>query len=483
MTPVPGSKSVEATGAILSAQVKTVEGAENPRVKLSRVDATDLLRQKQATCLFGLRLSDGSIHFQFLTREFIDCLTDFLASSHDEFSISHENMSDDGPVFQKLLRRYTDPFEQLRLRIHLVRRRVTSAISGADLTVQSTGEDTVCQVYVPWAASAFTVEPSARENVRLRVLRGGDISAEQTGVQLHPAIIDVLEETRTSLLSVVGVTGERANVGIEYQTRTATERFSRHSYESEISYVHRAGLRLTYDTDTTVLGGAHVHAMESEIFEPVRRVPLTGKVLVFFRLFKPGAVLSLRPGWSLPLSSFGDSLEHVGEVVEPIPHLCQSLSLSPSQIGLPDLKDEEFVRSSWFLEALLLKGIAIGQMLSGFIVGPAADLPLEQVPTSPISISVPTVLNWKDKGIAVWVDCDGDAFLHEGLVCGIRFTRQRSWRVEKGERFRKSTFPELWVAKEWPAIRIGADMSGAQSWTFDPTDVRPLEAVITAATP
>jgi hypothetical protein len=160
-----------------------------------------------------------------------------------------------------------------------------------------------------------------------------------------------------------------------------------------------------------------------------------------------------------------------------------STSLHLSQVGLPDLKDEEFVRSSWFLEALLLKGVDIGQMVSGFIVGPAADLPLEQVPTSRISISVPAVLNWKDKGIAVWIECDGEAFLHEGLICGVRLTRQKSWRVEKGKPFRKSTFPELWVAKEWPAIRIGADTSGTQSWTFDPTDIRPLEAVIVAATP
>jgi hypothetical protein len=214
-----------------------------------------------------------------------------------------------------------------------------------------------------------------------------------------------------------------------------------------------------------------------------KRVPLTGNVLVFFRLFKPGAVLSLRPGWDLPLSSFSESLEHVGEALDSIPYLCQSLGLHLSEVTLSDLKDEEFARSNWFLEALLLKGVAIGQMMSGFIVGPAADLPLEQVPTSPIFISVPAALNWKDKGIVVWIECDGEAFLHEGLICGVRLTRQKSWRVEKGKRFRKSTFPELWIAKEWPAIRIGADTSGTQSWTFDPTDLRPLEAVIIAVDP
>jgi hypothetical protein len=66
MAPVPGSKSIEGAGPVLGAQVKTVEEEEKPRLKLSRIDATDLLRQTQATCLFGLRLSDCRVRFQFL---------------------------------------------------------------------------------------------------------------------------------------------------------------------------------------------------------------------------------------------------------------------------------------------------------------------------------------------------------------------------------------------------------------------------------
>jgi len=35
--------------------VKTVEDNDNPRFKLGRIAATDLLRQKQATCLLCKR--------------------------------------------------------------------------------------------------------------------------------------------------------------------------------------------------------------------------------------------------------------------------------------------------------------------------------------------------------------------------------------------------------------------------------------------
>ncbi len=478
MRAVSGSKSLEGAGSILAAQVKTVEDSERPRLVLNRIDATDLLRQTQTTCLFGLCLADGSVHFQFLTKNFIDLLTEFLEGERKELTIPYRQMSSDGAHFAKLLGKYSNPYEQLQLRIHLVTRRVRNAIVGAKLSVQSYEEGTVLQVFVPWEASAFTVESSLRDSVRLRVLRGGGISSDVAGVQLHPVIMEALNDMGGASLNVTSVAEEIVNVGIQYQGVTATERFSRYRYESEIAYVHRAGLRLTYDTQPTRIDEAYVHRLECEIFEPLHRVPLKGKVLVFFGLFRPGAILSLRPDLSLPLASFGDSLEHLGEAMGPIPHLCKALGLSLSRCALPDLKDEEFVRSAWFLEALLLKGIDIGRMVRGFVLGPAADLPIEQVPTSPISISVPVVLNWKDRGITVWIECDGVAFMHGDLICGVQFTRQRSWKIAKGQRHSKSKAPEMWISREWPAIPIGDSLSGTHTLSLEPCNSRSLEAVI-----
>ena len=145
---------------------------------------------------------------------------------------------------------------------------------------------------------------------------------------------------------------------------------------------------------------------------------------------------------------------------------------------IADIHDEEFARSSWFLEALLLRSIPLGQMVSGFIVGPAADLPIEQVPTVPISISVPFVVNWKDTGIVIWVECDGEGFLRADLFCGVRLKQQSSWTIEKTKRLQKSIYPEMWIAKDWPAIPIGSGASGSHTWTYDPAKTLPLEAVI-----
>lgn len=114
MAPVSDSTSVEAKGPVLGAQVKTVEDGEDARLVINRIDATDLLRQTQATCLFGIRLSDESVHFQFVDRSFIDRLVAFLDSDNDRFTISYKTLSADSPLFLRLLKRYTNPFEQIQ---------------------------------------------------------------------------------------------------------------------------------------------------------------------------------------------------------------------------------------------------------------------------------------------------------------------------------------------------------------------------------
>jgi hypothetical protein len=312
LSPVTGSESMEGAGPILGAQVKTVDDEEKPRLKLNRIDATDLLRQTHATCLFGLRLSDKSVHFQFLTREFIDRLLVFLESSNDEFSIAYASMSDDWVLFHRLLRKYANPFEQLQLRIYLIKQRVTKAISGANLAIESTDEGTVCHIYVPSASSAYAVESSAREKVRLKVLREGTIDLAEDGVALHPVILDALKETQSSQLSLTGVKAKTIEVGIRWKDQHATERFQQHTYETEIACVHSAGLRLTRNIKAEETPDGWFHAMESELFRPAAPVSLSGSPLSFFRNFKPGAILSLAQDWDLPLSSFGSGLESIG---------------------------------------------------------------------------------------------------------------------------------------------------------------------------
>jgi hypothetical protein len=71
LAPVPGSKSVEGTGSMFEAQIKTVQsGGPLSRVVLERKDATDLLRQTQATSIFAVQLDSHAVFFKFLDEDF-----------------------------------------------------------------------------------------------------------------------------------------------------------------------------------------------------------------------------------------------------------------------------------------------------------------------------------------------------------------------------------------------------------------------------
>lgn len=476
--PVPGSTSLEGKGPILGAQVKTASEGD-ARLTIDRIDATDLLRQTQATCLFGIRLSDKSVRFRFVDRSFIDQLIEFLNGRNKQLSIAYKDLSDDAGLFLRLLKRYTNPFEQNQLRIHLIQRRLNSGIPGSRLTIESTADDTLSQISVPWIASAFSIDRKAKEDVRLKFLRDGYFDLEQEGVELHPAIGQALRETNSSSVRVLGGSSVPALVKVQFQNESAVETLDYREFGTEKSFAHSSGLRITMDR-TTVQGadGHHRHPMESEVFRPNRPTPITGKALMFFRLFRAGAMIELQPGWKVPLETFGESLTSIGDAVAPWPDLCTALKLELRRLCVGDLRDEEFSRSAWMLDALLLRELPLGALANGFLVGPAADVPIAEIPTESVIASVPIGLNWKNVGIVVWLECEADAFLWQGAICGIRLKKHLSWQIQKTRRFDKSIYPEMWFRKDWPAVPLREGLGGISNWNYDGTERLPFEATI-----
>jgi hypothetical protein len=481
--PVSGSRSLEGKGPILGAQVKTA-GEGDARLTIDRIDATDLLRQTHATCLFGIRLSDKSVRFRFLDRSFIDQLIEFLNGRNKQLSIAYKDLSDDADLFVRLLKRYTNPFELNQLRIHLIQRRLNSGIPGSRLMIESTADYTLQQISVPWIASAFLIDPEAREDVRLKFLRDGYFDLDQEGVALHPAIGQALRETNSSRARVLGGNSIPALVKVQFQNEYAVETFDYREFGSQRSFTHSSGLRITMDR-VTVQGadGYRHHPMESEVFRPKRPTPVTGKALMFFRIFRAGATIELQPGWKVPLETFGESLTSIGDAIAPWPDLCAALKLELRRLCLGDLHDEEFSRSAWMLEALLLKDLPLGAMVNGFLVGPAADLPIAEIPTESVVAIVPIGLNWQDVGIVVWLECEADAFFWEDAICGIRLKKHLSWQIRKTERFEKSIYPEMWFRKDWPAVPLREGLEGVSNWNYDGTQRLPFEATIRCIEP
>ena len=90
--------------------------------------------------------------------------------------------------------------------------------------LESTMDDTVCHVYMPTISSAFAIDPSAREKVRLQMLREGKIDPNVEGVAIHPIILDTLKATRSSALELSSPGTSRSTIAIRWQVPAGQRR-------------------------------------------------------------------------------------------------------------------------------------------------------------------------------------------------------------------------------------------------------------------
>lgn len=414
--------------------------------------------------------------FQFLNRAFLDQLLQFLGSKHETLSLRFDALSSDVALFRRQLLKVTDPAEQAVLRLHLMQGRLRKAIPESTVRVELSSTGKSYRIELPWMSSAYSVDPSVREAVRVRMFQEGFIDPMQEGVRLHPGIEEVFEEGQTSTITLRGAFQRVERVTIRSGVKTASQPFDLYVFENEFSFVHRYGLQLTI-SGARPNGDHYVHHFEHDLFRPKQPRPLKGAALNFFRLFEEGASLTLASGVDWDLAEFGDNLTSLSTAVGSALHVFEGLELPRSAFFLHDLKDEEFARACWLLEALFLKNISLEQLARGFVLGPAAEQPISALGKCDISMSVPLALNVKETGVIVWIECLAEGFLYEGVLCGLRILKQHSLsKIEKRSRLNKSIYPELWVHKGWPGLPIGSSPEGVS--TFDHTQSIEAEAIM-----
>ena len=413
-----------------------------------------------------------------MDRNLIDRLVAFLDTENEHLTTSYKTLAADSALFLRLLKRYTNPFEQIQLRIHLIQQRVSSGIPGSRFSVVSTGRETHALVGVPWIPSAFSVDEKAKDQVRLKFLREGIIDPEQDGIELHPVIGEALRETNSSAAVLSGKGAVVTKVRVRLGDATAVQPFEYREFGTEKNFVHRSGLRITMDRATQELSDGH-HYHSSNLRYSGRAAPRPWQApLLILPLISPGATIELQRGWEAPLETFGESLTSLGDAVNAWPDLCKALKLPTGHLCLGDLHDEEFSRTAWLIEALLIRNQPIGALANGFLIGPAADQPLDQLSTTAVLANLPIAMNRKDTGIVVWLECEAEAYVFEDLICGFQLKEQTSWRIQKARRFDKSIYPEAWFFQDWPALPIREGLSGISNWTHDGIAKHPFEAKI-----
>jgi hypothetical protein len=90
-----GSKSEEIHGALLAVQVRGTKSSSRPRIKLTRKDAENLLRQNNPSCVVALNPDDGPVSFRFVDEAFSQKLEDFVGSRRSSMAMYVSEMDSD----------------------------------------------------------------------------------------------------------------------------------------------------------------------------------------------------------------------------------------------------------------------------------------------------------------------------------------------------------------------------------------------------
>ena len=243
LRPVENSSSEEASGAILAAQIRATTGKKRPRVVLKRGDATNLLRQTQATALVAVGSEAPYVHYLFIDERFIDRLSKFLASQNESLSIRLDEMSSGTSEFDAQLAYFSRVGTQYRLSVYKTESGLNAVIPGAMLSIQQAAGGGIAVVEVPWIQSALQIEPVARETVRTLLFEEGKLPNAIPGVSLKPELVRVQDVVDGPILIQGGVERDVVLTARLGEIR-ASATFHERPLSDEVAYTHPAGFAL-----------------------------------------------------------------------------------------------------------------------------------------------------------------------------------------------------------------------------------------------
>jgi hypothetical protein len=71
---------------------------------------------------------------------------------------------------------------------------------------------------------------------------------------------------------------------------------------------------------------------------------------------------------------------------------------------------------------------------------------------------MPIAMNLLNHGVVIWVEADRVCYLDEdGRLAGFRLTRQIGEKAELHPRFDKSMYPEVWIDRSAPPLKIRSE--------------------------
>ncbi len=448
------NRATEITGQTLMVQVRSIEGSSKKIITLNKIDAENLLRQSNATCLIGVNVMTRIVYYRFLDETFIDKLLEFVGSSKSTCSINLEDMKNDGVAFDQLLAHYTKPGLIHRLMLYKNEKQINTAMPGASIITHQSKDSSFTFINVPWINSMLTIKPELFSEVRSLIFEQGKLPHELPGVDIKPEIYKLLDLVDGDVY-ISGTIEKEANITVEYNGIKASAKFLYRRLRDERAFTHPIGLSLRM-SDRRKKGDIFIHDLGCYLFDSKMSLGSNHDLLSFLKLLDKGAKFELDGAPFLKVDDFGDRATHIGQAIISLENITKYLNISMEDYFLNDLLNEELNHSIYLLEAVCMKKEAINKYIKGFIYGPLADRNIDEIKTKEGLFEIPVVLNLKNMGIVLWIKVKGLLYIdEEGKIGGFRFDEQISWEYMITERMNKSAYPELWVINEWPPIELG----------------------------
>ena len=442
---MPISATVEeATGQVLAIQVRSVQGKTRKRIKLDRVDAENALRVQAPFCLLGVDLSSSTVYHRFLDLVFLNELHQFLRSSRSSITFNIKKFFSSQDSFRSHLSKIVHLGYQQQLRWQKASLDLGSVIHGGRLVIHQTMDEGLAIVSVPWITSLYKVDPQAQRRVGNIFFEQGKLpSPDTSGFELRPEVSYVPSLVDGPTLLIGGMEAE-TKLFLDSPNGIKSTIVKYRRIGDERAYICLTGLVLTV-SDRRHKDGQWIHELRHSVTDvDVVSLGHPDSDIEFLKELREGRSIGEDKDCLLPIENWGD-LKLLGPDVEAIEQACLTLGLGLEGVFLKDILDQELLGVIDLIRALH-EEVPMNHFVPGFVVGHPAEAGYSEDNWIPAGYRIPLVANFKDKGIIIWVEGEGQLYRGpKGVICGFRAITRRTWSTEvRPTRFSKGPKPELW---------------------------------------
>ena len=425
-----GKFTEEVTGLSVFVQVRASSTEKKPRIGFDRVDVETALRHEGVFCLVGVHMTTKQVYYRWLDIPLLQEWVEFLRTDQKTITMRLDTMSTNVIRFSRELTEVSRHAQRSKFLRARAEANLESVMPGAILRLNTGSQGDWASVAVPDLLSIVHVGPHDHEALASAMFRP---------VPFETGFMDVIAQHRPhkALMSVgdlvdgpVYVAGPgdvELELEIERDGRTVRAPFTMRRVRDERAYIGASGLVLRISDCRDCGSGEHVHELTWGV-EDEGAVDLPASAqLEFLQMLSPGARLNEVGRPLIGMEDFG--LPNLGRSVRAIAEVYRLLELPLTGVKLSDLGDEIFAFNLGVLEALGADGPPI---FPGFVMD-LRDDEMVAAAWQPCFYRVPITLRLKEHRVLLWVEGEGEAYIDDDAVRGLRLLTRDTTEFELTE--------------------------------------------------